>query len=79
MVKQHEEAKAPKHPKSKVDRFQKTKEQVEEEAVDEQRTSWKTVTPIVFRTQSSTWATCRRASRRRSSRSTSSSTATCWP
>lgn len=48
MVKQAEESKVPKHPKSKLDRFQKAGEQ-EEEAVDEQRKTWKTVSPSLLR------------------------------
>lgn len=43
MVKQVEE-KTVKHTKTKVDRFNKMKEQAEIEAVDDERKTWKTVT-----------------------------------
>lgn len=49
MVKQHEESKVTKHAKTKVDRFQKMKKNVEEEGLDDERRTWKTVSYYIFR------------------------------
>ena len=48
MGKQVEEEKKAKHAKTKVDRFDKMKEQAELEAVDDERKTWKTVNECIL-------------------------------
>lgn len=64
MVKQIEESKVTKHSKTKVDRFQKIKNNVEEEALDDERRTWKTVSHLLFRVLSFIWDTSLKDSKR---------------